>query len=921
MKGRKIFAFERPDLLKEWDYKKNSLVCAPDAISYKSNKKVWWKCAKGHSFEQTVDKRVSRNYNCPYCSNKRILPGFNDLKTLGPLLMEEWNEEKNTNLDPTTISLHSNKYAWWKCNTCGNEWKAKINDRAQGRACPLCAKSKRIKSFRENTYLKRGENDLATVRPDILGEWDFNKNDSKLPSDFTKNSNEKIWWKCSVCGNSWKASITNRTNHDSGCPKCSRHNRTSFPEQALLYYIKKIYPNVLNSYTDIFYPSQRELDIFIPELSIGIEYDGKAWHSDNRSQKVGKEKYLVCKENSIKLIRVSEDSETNIEDCDFFVFRNGSDDKSLDVVIEKVISLISKRKLEINSFKDRNSIMKQYITVIKNKSIAIQHPESISEWDLDKNDGVTPDMVNASSNNKFWWICRNGHSYQSSPDNKFRNNLKCPYCSNKMVLVGYNDLEYKFPEISAEWDYVKNGSLKPSQVTAGSNKKVYWLCSNGHSYQKHVYERTSLGDGCPYCSGRKAWPGYNDIATTNPEIMMIWNYERNNNINPQNLTKGSTRKVWWKCEFGHEWAKNIHSQINYNSCPICTCRQLQVGTNDLATTHPQLASEWNYNKNANLVPSSITKTFDNKVWWLCSTCGHEWKTKVNARVQTGAGCPKCGYAIKMQKTIEDTVVKTRRDLMTKYPSIAKEWDYEKNGDLDPTKISYGSSKKVWWICPNRHHYEARITDRTGKHKSSCPFCSGRKRIDTLAESDPHIAKEWDYENNFPLTPCDVTRGLSKKVWWKCSKGHSYIISIKNRIGKTSTGCPYCTNKKVLIGFNDLETKFPSIAKEWNYEKNGSLNPRDIVFGSDKKVWWKCSICGNEWPTRVVARTSETKAGCTACYLKKRSKKVRCIEKDIIFNSVKEAAEWLKIHPASLISCLKHKTKTSGGYHWEYIEKL
>ena len=762
MKEKKILAFERPDLLKEWDYEKNALICAPDTISYKSNKKVWWICAKGHSFQQTIDKRVSRNYNCPYCSNKKILPGYNDLKTLGTSLMEEWNYEKNEDIDPSSLALHSNKYAWWKCSKCGNEWKAKINDRANGRSCPLCSKAKRIKSFRENTYLKRGENDFATERPDLLNEWDQEKNQNKFPSDFTKNSNEKIWWKCSICGNTWQATITNRANRNSGCPKCSRHNRTSFPEQALFYYIKKIYPNSINSYTEIFYPSQRELDIFIPNLAIGIEYDGKAWHSDNRSQKVGKEKYLICKEKSIKFIRVSEDNETNKEDCDYFIFRNGFDDNSLDCVIKKVIGLISDQSIHINTSKDRNKIMKQYIAIIKNKSIATQHPEAITEWDINKNDGITPDMINASSNNKFWWLCKNGHSYLSSPDNKFRNNLMCPYCSNKKVLKGFNDLETTFPEIAKEWDFELNRTLSPIDVVSGSNKKVYWLCNKGHSYLKSIYERTARGDGCPYCSGRKVLAGYNDIATTNPEVLKIWNYQKNISIAPSNFTKGSTSIVWWKCLTGHEWQNSIYKQIHYNSCPICTGRQLQVGINDLQTTHPNIVKEWDYEKNGDLKPSSITKTYDQKVWWVCQTCGKEWQAKVNVRIQTGSGCPKCGYAIKMQQTIKNSVVKSKKDLASRFPEIAKEWDYENNKDLDPSTVSFGSNKKVWWICPKGHHYEAWITDRTGKHKSGCPYCAGKHLKIRCIETGKTFASRKEAAKWAGVSPSSIAQNIKGK---------------------------------------------------------------------------------------------------------------------------------------------------------------
>ena len=100
---------------------------------------------------------------------------------------------------------------------------------------------------------------------------------------------------------------------------------------------------------------------------------------------------------------------------------------------------------------------------------------------------------------------------------------------------------------------------------------------------------------------------------------------------------------------------------------------------------------------------------------------------MTVRISKGSGCPKCGYSKKMQATRERNVVKNKKDLETKFPEIAAEWDYDKNGDLDPSRISFGSNKKVWWRCPKGHSYEAWITDRTGRHKSGCPYCAGRKK--------------------------------------------------------------------------------------------------------------------------------------------------------------------------------------------------
>ena len=157
------------------------------------------------------------------------------------------------------------------------------------------------------------------------------------------------------------------------------------------------------------------------------------------------------------------------------------------------------------------------------------------------------------------------------------------------------------------------------------------------------------GSGCPYCSGKKVQRGFNDLSTTNPEIIDRWDYEKNGDLTPEMVSAGSNKKVWWICPNGHEYEKRIASFIKYPNCPICSGRLLEVGVNDLKTTHPAMADQWDYAKN-DITPDSITRTYDKKVWWKCGVCGTEWQQKVNARVLRGIGCPYCGYKIKLGET-------------------------------------------------------------------------------------------------------------------------------------------------------------------------------------------------------------------------------------------------------------------------------
>lgn len=131
-----------------------------------------------------------------------------------------------------------------------------------------------------------------------------------------------------------------------------------------------------------------------------------------------------------------------------------------------------------------------------------------------------------------------------------------------------------------------------------------------------------------------------------------------------------------------------------------------------------------------------------------------------------------------------------------------------------------------------------------------------------------LLAEWDNKKNSPTTPNDVTFRSAKRVWWKCSKGHKWEAMIYNRT--RGRGCPYCANRIVVPGENDLQTLYPEIANELHPTKNKSLIARDVVAGSEKKVWWKCKE-GHEWQASISNRTTNH-TGCPKCYKIKRKTK-------------------------------------------------
>ena len=326
-------------------------------------------------------------------------------------------------------------------------------------------------------------------------------------------------------------------------------------------------------------------------------------------------------------------------------------------------------------------------------------------------------------------------------------------------------------------------------------------------------------------------------VSDNAQLMAEWNWERNADIVPSQLTLGSGKKVWWKCGKGHEWEAACYSRIAGNHCPICSGRKVLVGYNDLSTLAPEIALQWHPSKNSDCTPKDVTLNSHRKVWWL-GPCGHEWQASIADR-NNARGCPYCS---------SKKVLKGYNDLQTVNPTLAMEWNYEKNNGLKPEDVIPNSGQKVWWKCIKGHEWQATIGSRNAGR--GCPSCSGRsviKGVNDLQTVNPTVANEWNYEKNNGLTPMDVMPNSNKKAWWKCDQGHEWQATINSR--NNGIGCPYCSKRYAVKGVNDLQTVNPTLANEWHYEKNNGLTPMDVTPNSDKKVWWKCKK-GHEWQATI-----------------------------------------------------------------------
>ena len=348
-------------------------------------------------------------------------------------------------------------------------------------------------------------------------------------------------------------------------------------------------------------------------------------------------------------------------------------------------------------------------------SISKMRPELVKEWS-EKNAPLTPDQVPFGSNKLYWWHGLCGHEWQTSAKARSHGE-NCPICNNTRIIPGINDLESLEPELAREWS--PKNPTPASAVGVGSHKKAIWKGKCGHEWSAVIRNRVA-GAGCPYCSHNIVLPGFNDLETLFPGVAKEWS-PRNLPLKPSQVAAYSNRKVWWRCEHGHEWYTLISTRSYGSKCPYCSGIKLLKGFNDFSTLHLDLASEWS-ERNGSLSPDSVNERSTKNVWWHCSKCGNEYKAVIKSHVR-GLQCPVCA---------QRAVLSGYNDLATTDPDLTLEWDYEKNRKWTPQTISRNSMYPVWWKGACGHTWKDKVCNRA-VDKAGCIYCESdfRKSLPQL----------------------------------------------------------------------------------------------------------------------------------------------------------------------------------------------
>lgn len=632
-----------PAIAAQWDYERNGAL-TPDDVSYGSNRIVWWKCPLcGHSYQKKIAnrtapaKRKTESEKCPICLGRVIVPGFNSLKAKFPeIIKKEWDFEKNT-IDPDSIPPTYRKKIWWICPN-GHSYQTLPGNKVYhtGGDCPYCSSQKLCK-----------ETSLGYLNPELAKEWHPRKNGNLTPFDVFANTSQYIWWLCPICGYEWRAKGSNRTTNKRGCPHCANCRSSSVPEQLLYRTVKKYYLDAVNRHRI----DNDEIDVFVPSLNTGFEYDGQRFHNQEKLPKdIAKTKRLI--DNGVKLYGFREENCPAIQEpgCTVIKVKYSPEYGDLEAKLKFLLNEISSKDIKVDFASEINDVRATLDCLPYEKSFAASEEQKcktgitpVALWDYEANAPLTPEMVTPFSDKVVNWICPAASSH------KWRSSVKsislgygCSRCAKRY--------QYTTEEWITEARKVHGDKYLYNLVKyVDSNTKVDIGCPIHGVFSQAPSEHLA-GKGCVYCAHQKFHPS-ESLAILRPDIAAEWDYElnRNSGFTPETIGLDTKRKFYWHCNNGysHSYLATIAFRCSRNSgCAICHGKQVSPDTS-LAILNPALAAEWCAENDK--TPSEVTLKSDYEALWKCPNPNHPpYRQKVEVRSR-GVGCVFCNGGKKTPK--------------------------------------------------------------------------------------------------------------------------------------------------------------------------------------------------------------------------------------------------------------------------------
>lgn len=485
-------------------------------------------------------------------------------------------------------------------------------------------------------------------------------------------------------------------------------------------------------------------------------------------------------------------------------------------------------------------------------SLLAKYPAVAAELHPTKNQGNDPSKISCSQKESVWWLCSHcEHEWRAMPHNRARKRgaTGCPACTNK-VITDSNNLRSMYPDLAKQWHPTKNGNLSDDEIVPGSNKRVWWLCSNGHTWRTAPVNRIKKDKitGCPKCSRQTSTLDlriFTELVALYPDTKLrhkIDHIECDVFIAELKVAVEFDGSYWHKEKANKDKAKT--DKLKSSGIQVVRLRQhplKKLSPDDIVVSGNEI----------------LKKHIDRIL-----ECIGENRLNESAQnyLESSSFCN--------EKLFKEWISylpdpHPSESIQGEYPHAVPYWDFKKNYPVTPSNIRPSSEIKFWWLCPAcQHSWEQDPYHVCKRKKKVCSKCSEQQASDkyNFAVIAPYAALEWHPQKNGDFHPEEFTPKTAKKFWFLCKKGHEFEASLANRTA--GKGCPYCVGRKVSRE-NSLACKAPAVAALWDYSSNGDLTPWDLTAGSDKTISWSCTKM-HSWKAKVYKMVKIRTIHCPKC---------------------------------------------------------
>jgi len=435
-------------------------------------------------------------------------------------------------------------------------------------------------------------------------------------------------------------------------------------------------------------------------------------------------------------------------------------------------------------------------------------------------------------------------------------------------LVAKKLLRDSHPSLRTQFNEELNVGISFDDLFVIFDSKVFWDCPGGHTILQKPRLRTQ--GKCAVCAidrSRKY------LADHHKHLVLEFDSESNDGVDPKTLYSRSPGKFYWLCQKSdnrHSYSATVKSRLMGHACSYCAGIEILPGFNDWMSLETLESLAWNYEKNVDDNGNQVdprTLGVDNRVQfhWTCITGNHDREISISSAVQgqrLGKGCRTCsGYK----------AIPGKNDAFSLFPELRKRLHSKLNIGLNLDGLHPGNRDiEIVWLCPQNHTWKRPFAEEL--KSQGCGKCVGfdlwAGHNDLLSQF-PRVAAEIAYDLNngqkgfVELAPDKVHKHSALDSWWRCKEyGHTWKTKVEKRT-REGTGCPFCSDRRVWPGFNDLWTKRPDLVNEIDFDKHPGLDPKKLLWVSHDVLNWRCDQ-GHQWPAQLHLRSSNSNRKPTGC---------------------------------------------------------